>query len=578
MADKLKAEGNAAFSAKDFKKAIDLFTQAIEIDPTNHVLYSNRSACHASLKDFEAALKDAVKTTELKPDWGKGYSRKGAALHGQGDLIGALDAYEQCLKIEPSNAQAKQGLAAVNDAIKREAAEDGQEPDVGLASIFSDPNWMQKLASNPKTSAFLKDPAFVQKLMNIKQTPRSINEEMRDPRMMQVIAVLLGLDIQLPGGDGAPGSAAQDSSSDIPMRDAPSEQSSAPVPQKAASPEPAPEVDGEAQQKKEAKAKADAEKALGTENYKKRQFDEAIHHYTNAWEQYKDITYLTNRAAAKFEKGDYEGCIEDCKEAIDEGRNIHADFKVIAKAFGRIGNAYLKLNDLTNAIEYFQRSLTEHRTPEILAKLRSTEKAKIDADKAAYIDPVKAEEAREEGNKYFKEADWPNAVKAYTEMIKRAPEDARGYSNRAAALAKLMSFPEAVKDCDTALKLDPKFMRAHIRKAQAYLAMREFNKCLDACTAAQEVDTDGKSASEIDALMRKCMQTMYAAREGETEEQTMERIQRDPDIASIIGDPVMQSILQQAKTNPAALNEHMKSPIIRQKIQRLIMAGVIRMG
>lgn len=577
MADKLKAEGNAAFAAKDFQKAIDLFSQAIEIDPTNHVLYSNRSACHASLKNFSAALEDAVKTTELKPDWGKGFSRKGAALHGQGDLIGALDAYEQCLKIEPNNAQAKQGLTAVNDAIKREAAEDGQEPDVGLASIFSDPNWMQKLATNPKTAGFLKDPAFVQKLISIKQTPRAINEEMRDPRMMQVIAVLLGLDIQLPGSEGAPGPSAQESA-DTPMPDAIPAPKKDEAPAKPATPEPVEEEDEEAQQKKEAKARADAEKALGTENYKKRQFDEAIQHYTNAWELHKDITYLTNRAAAKFEKGDYEGCIEDCKEAIEEGRNIHADFKVIAKAFGRIGNAYLKLNDLTNAIEYFQRSLTEHRTPEILAKLRATEKAKIETDKNAYIDPAKAEEARDEGNKYFKEADWPNAIKAYTEMIKRAPEDARGYSNRAAALAKLMSFPEAVKDCDAALKIDPKFMRAHIRKAQAYLAMREYNKCLDVCTTAQEVDTDGKNTSEIDALMRKCMQTMYAAREGETEEQTMERIQKDPEIASIIGDPVMQSILQQAKTNPAALNEHMKSPIIRQKIQRLIMAGVIRLG
>ena len=99
----------------------------------------------------------------------------------------------------------------------------------------------------------------------------------------------------------------------------------------AATPEPDAELDEDAQRKKEDKIKADAEKALGTENYKKRQFDEAIQHYSNAWELYKDITYLTNRAAAKFEKGDYQGCIEDCKEAIEEGRFIHADFKVIAK-------------------------------------------------------------------------------------------------------------------------------------------------------------------------------------------------------------------------------------------------------
>jgi stress-induced-phosphoprotein 1 len=40
----------------------------------------------------------------------------------------------------------------------------------------------------------------------------------------------------------------------------------------------------------------------------------------------------------------------------------------------------------------------------------------------------------------------------------------------------------------------------------------------------------------------------------------------------------MQSILQQAKTDPAALNEHMKNPGVRTKIQKLVASGVIRMG
>ncbi len=40
----------------------------------------------------------------------------------------------------------------------------------------------------------------------------------------------------------------------------------------------------------------------------------------------------------------------------------------------------------------------------------------------------------------------------------------------------------------------------------------------------------------------------------------------------------MQSILQQAKTDPAALQDHMKNPQIRTKIFRLVNSGVIRMG
>lgn len=572
MADKLKAEGNAAFAAKDFHKAVECFTQAIDIDPNNHVLYSNRSASYASLKDFDGALKDASKTTELKPDWGKGWSRKGAALHGMGDLVGALDAYEHALQVEPGNVQAKAGLAAVNDAIRREAEQDGQQPDLGLGQMFNDPALIQKLASNPRTSALLADQEFMAKLQRVKQNPNAIQEELRDPRMMQVIAVLLGIQMGMP--ENAAQAAASGATEDQPMPDAP-KQEAAPEPE----PEPEPmQEDEDAKAKKEAKEAADKEKELGTQCYKKRDFDGAIEHYSKAWDLYKDITYLNNLAAAKFEKGDLEGCIKDCERAIEEGREMRADFKLIAKAFGRIGTAYQKMGDLSKAIEYYQRSLTEHRTPDILSKLRAAEKAKIEAEKQAYIDPAKAEEAREEGNTLFKAADFAGAVKAYSEMIKRSPDDPRGYSNRAAALQKLMSLPEAVKDCDEAIKRDPKFMRAYIRKAQLYLAMKEYSKCLDACEEATAADTERKHTREIEDIQRKCMQAMYSAREGETEEETMARIQRDPELVSIISDPVMQSILQQAKQNPQALNEHMKNPMIGNKIRKLMAAGIIRIG
>ena len=49
-------------------------------------------------------------------------------------------------------------------------------------------------------------------------------------------------------------------------------------------------------------------------------------------------------------------------------------------------------------------------------------------------------------------------------------------------------------------------------------------------------------------------------------------------IMSIMQDPVMNAILQQAQSDPAALQEHMKNPSVRSKIQKLIAAGVIRLG
>lgn len=454
-------------------------------------------------------------------------------------MIGAKDSFDEALKLDPANAQAKSGLEAVNRAIEAEAREDGADLGEGglggLGNMFNDPQLIQKLASNPKTAQYLADPTFVAKLQRLAKNPQEMGQELGDPRFLQVMGVLLGVDMQLGGQPSGPdfgAGRATETEEDVPMPDA--RPQSGPAPQQKREPEPEPEPepeDEEAIAAKKAKEEAEAEKKLGTENYKKRNFDQAIEHYSKAWDLHKDITYLTNLGAAKFEKSDYQGAIEACEKAIEEGREIHADFKIIAKAFGRIGSAYEKLGDLSKAILNYQKSLTEHRTPDILAKFKAAEKAQIKAEKDAYIDPEKAEEARLLGAEKFKQADWPAAVEAYTELTKRAPEDPRGYSNRAAALIKLLAFPTAIQDCDVAIKLDPKFIKAYLRKAQALFGMKEYNKCLDVCTEAAEHDEGGKNAYELEQQQQKALEAMYSARQGETEEETSARIQRDPEIS-----------------------------------------------
>lgn len=482
--------------------------------------------------------------------------------------VSAVDAYEEALKLDSNNAQAKSGKASVQKAIENEAKADGQDPMGGLANMFNDPQLIQKLSKNPKTSGLLGDAQFMAKLQKLKQNPSNIGQELNDPRFLQVMSVLLGVDMSFgdPSQAGESAGAQGDQDGDTTMHDRPSSRPP-PQPKKEPEPEPEPEPeDEEAAAKKKAKAEADEEKNLGTENYKKRQFEEAIAHYEKAWELHKDITYLTNLGAAKFEKGDYDGAIEACQTAVKEGHEMLADFKLIAKAYGRIGTSYEKKGDLGNAVENYHRSLTEHRTPEILAKVRAAEKEKIKAEKEAYLSPEEAEKARELGNQKFKEADWAAAVEAYTEMTKRAPNDPRGYSNRAACLIKLLTFPGAVSDCDEAIKRDENFIRAYLRKAQALFAMREYNRCIDVCNEAHAHDKYGKNSREIDQQMQKAMEAQFSSQEGETEEQTTERIQRDPEIMGILQDPVMQSILQQAKGDPAALQNHMQNPGIRTKV------------
>lgn len=67
------------------------------------------------------------------------------------------------------------------------------------------------------------------------------------------------------------------------------------------------------------------------------------------------------RAAVQFEKRDYEACIADCDQAVETGRALRADYKLVAKAMTRKGNALVRLKKLEEAAQVYHKSLMEHR-------------------------------------------------------------------------------------------------------------------------------------------------------------------------------------------------------------------------
>lgn len=71
QANQLKDKGNSALNAGNFTEAVKCYSEAITLDPSNHVLYSNRSAAHCKAGNYAEALEDAEKTVSLKSDWAK---------------------------------------------------------------------------------------------------------------------------------------------------------------------------------------------------------------------------------------------------------------------------------------------------------------------------------------------------------------------------------------------------------------------------------------------------------------------------------------------------------------------------
>ena len=185
MSESLKVKGNEAFSSGKFEEAINFFTQAIAIDPNNHVLYSNRSGSYASLGKFQDALEDALKTVEIKPEWAKSYSRKGAALFGLQKYADALEAYETAQSLDPANTSIKTSIEDCQTKISERQ----------FSNPFSSPEAIAKLSQNPKTRSFMSDPNFITKLECIKNNPKSLGMYLQDPQIMEAFGVILGIDI-----------------------------------------------------------------------------------------------------------------------------------------------------------------------------------------------------------------------------------------------------------------------------------------------------------------------------------------------------------------------------------------------
>uniref|UniRef100_A0A3Q2D8R6 Uncharacterized protein n=1 Tax=Cyprinodon variegatus TaxID=28743 RepID=A0A3Q2D8R6_CYPVA len=64
-------QSNEACQRGDFQEAVRLYGEALQADPQNCILYSNRSGAFLKLGQHQAALEDAEKACGLNPKWPK---------------------------------------------------------------------------------------------------------------------------------------------------------------------------------------------------------------------------------------------------------------------------------------------------------------------------------------------------------------------------------------------------------------------------------------------------------------------------------------------------------------------------
>ncbi|KAL8148347.1 protein SGT1 homolog [Apium graveolens] len=75
----LEAKAKAAFIDDHFELAVDLYTQAISLNPKHPELYADRAQANIKLLHFTEAVADANRAIEMDPSMTKAYLRKGIA-------------------------------------------------------------------------------------------------------------------------------------------------------------------------------------------------------------------------------------------------------------------------------------------------------------------------------------------------------------------------------------------------------------------------------------------------------------------------------------------------------------------
>lgn len=126
-----KCYGQIYIEQKDFKKAIEVYTNALKYYPENYETYYNLGVCYSMINDFDIARKCFQKTVELNDDIYIAYYRLGQIALLYRDFDAAEEnfakslynekeakAYYELAKIHMMKNQKEKAILDINNSIK----------------------------------------------------------------------------------------------------------------------------------------------------------------------------------------------------------------------------------------------------------------------------------------------------------------------------------------------------------------------------------------------------------------------------------------------------------------------------
>jgi serine/threonine-protein phosphatase 5 len=120
-AEEAKNEGNIHFKQNKYAQALESYTLAISLNPSEPVYFSNRAFTHFKLENYGLAIADATSAINLNKSFVKGYYRRGAAFFALGRYRDAVNDFKTATQLAPKDKDAAMKLAECSKSMRAAA-------------------------------------------------------------------------------------------------------------------------------------------------------------------------------------------------------------------------------------------------------------------------------------------------------------------------------------------------------------------------------------------------------------------------------------------------------------------------
>jgi len=98
--------GNAYFDWRDYDKAIDDYSRAVELDPSYASAFFNRARALKSLRDDDAAIADYTRAIQVNRQYSAAFNNRGIIYAGKKEYERAIKDFDEAIRIKPNYALA----------------------------------------------------------------------------------------------------------------------------------------------------------------------------------------------------------------------------------------------------------------------------------------------------------------------------------------------------------------------------------------------------------------------------------------------------------------------------------------